>query len=118
MEHKELKVWRESIELVVDIYDLTKNFPKEEIYSLTSQLKRAAVSIPSNISEGAARNSDKEFIKYLYISLGSLAELDTQLIISQRLGYIKDVNNISERVINTRKMLLGLIKYLKKKQIK
>ena len=87
MNHKDLDIWKESIELTKKIYLITKNFPKEEIYGLTSQIRRSCISIPSNIAEGSARNHDKEFIQFLYISLGSLAELDTQLIISKEIGY-------------------------------
>ncbi len=87
---KDLEVWKKGITLVTDIYVLTKNFPKEEVYGLTNQLRRAAVSIPSNIAEGAARQSNKEFIHFLYIALGSFVELDTQLIIAQNLNYINE----------------------------
>jgi len=86
--HRDLDVWKNRIELVKKIYILTKDFPKEEIYTLTSQIRRSAISIPSNIAEGAARNSKKEFIQFLYIALGSAAELETQLI-----GLIKYLKN-------------------------
>jgi four helix bundle protein len=86
--HGDLDVWKNGIELVKKIYILTKDFPKEEIYTLTSQIRRLAISIPSNIAEGAARNSKKEFIQFLYIALGSAAELETQLI-----GLIKYLKN-------------------------
>ena len=82
--HKDLKVWEKSIDLAEEIYKITKNFPKEELYGITSQIRRAAVSISANIAEGAARNSNKEFIQFLYIALGSLSELETELIISKR----------------------------------
>ncbi len=72
--HKDLKVWKESMELVVLIYAATKEFPKDELYGLTSQIRRASISIPSNIAEGAGRNGSKEFIRFLYIALGSLSE--------------------------------------------
>src|SRR5690625_6766593 len=75
--------------MVNEMYQITKDFPKEESYGLTSQIKRSAVSVPSNIAEGAARNSNKEYIHFLYIALGSLMELDTQLLISYNLQYIK-----------------------------
>ena len=81
--HKDLDVWKESILLVKDIYEISSNFPKEEIYGLTLQIRRNATSIPSNIAEGAARNTKKEFLKFLYIALGSLSELETQLIIAK-----------------------------------
>jgi four helix bundle protein len=83
--HKDLKVWQESIRLVTTIYDKTKSFPKDEIFSLTSQIRRCAISIPSNIAEGAARESNKEFIRFLYIAQGSISELDTQLLIAYNL---------------------------------
>lgn len=86
--YKNLLVWQKSIDLVTDIYKLTKSFPKDEIYGLVSQMQRAVVSVPSNIAEGSERNSDKEFAKFLHISRGSLAELETQIIISEKLGYI------------------------------
>jgi four helix bundle protein len=86
--HRDLDVWKNGIELVKKIYILTKDFPKEEIYTLTSQIRRSAISIPSNIAEGAARNSKKEFIQFLYIALGSAAELEAQLI-----GLIKYLKN-------------------------
>jgi four helix bundle protein len=79
--HEDLKVCQESKNLVSLIYALASKFPKEEIYSITAQIKRATISVPSNIAEGAARDSNKEYIHFLYISLGSVSELDTQLII-------------------------------------
>jgi four helix bundle protein len=114
--HKDLKVWKEAMALAKGIYELTRDFPKEETYGLVSQIRRAAVSIPSNLAEGAARNSNKEFIQYLYVSLGSLAELETQLLLSRDLGYAQS-KGINERVERVRKLLLGLIKYLKGKAV-
>jgi four helix bundle protein len=78
MDHKDLDVWKKSMNLVVLIYDITSKFPSDERFGLTSQMRRAAVSIPSNIAEGAARKGDKEFIQFLMIALGSLSELETQ----------------------------------------
>lgn len=115
--HKDLDVWKESMALAKQVYGLTKSFPKEEIYGLVSQMRRATVSIPSNIAEGAARNSDKEFIQFLYVSLGSLAELETQLLLSRELGFLKN-EEINGNVERTRKLLLGLIKYLRGKSVK
>jgi len=111
--HKDLNVWKEAMNLAKGIYSLTKHFPKEEIHGLVSQMRRAAVSIPSNIAEGAARDSHKEFIRFLYTSLGSLAELETQLLLSKELGFAKD-SEIYEDIERIRKMLFGLIKYLRK----
>ncbi|MCF8295976.1 MAG: four helix bundle protein [Saprospiraceae bacterium] len=117
MFHKDLDVWKNSIELVKSIYIITKNFPKEELYGLTSQIRRCAVSIPSNISEGAARNSVKDYIRFLYIAAGSLAELDTQLIISKELNYIsKDKFDEFEVSLDSiAKMLQGVIRYQRDK---
>jgi four helix bundle protein len=78
MDHKDLDLWKKSMNLVVLIYDITSKFPSDERFGLTSQMRRAAVSIPSNIAEGAARKGDKEFIQFLMIALGSLSELETQ----------------------------------------
>ena len=111
--HKDLKVWKKSVDLVEEIYKITKEFPKEELYGLISQIRRAAVSISANIAEGAARNSNKEFIQFLYVALGSLSELETELIISERIGYLKDGEIIFKKIIEIRKLLLGLIKYRK-----
>ncbi|HBX50590.1 MAG TPA: four helix bundle protein [Bacteroidales bacterium] len=86
--HKDLDAWKSSVEFVTQMYKITESFPKSEEFGLKDQLRRAAVSIPSNIAEGAARNHTKEFIQFLYISLGSLSEVETQLIIAQNLNYI------------------------------
>ena len=86
--YKELTVWQKSIELVVEVYELTDKFPKVEMYGLISQMRRSAVSIPSNIAEGCARQNNKETIQFLYVSLGSIAELETQLLIAKELNYI------------------------------
>lgn len=114
--HKDLDIWKESIELVKMIYEITAKFPKEEIYGLTTQIRRCAISVPSNIAEGAARNSKKEFIQFLYIALGSLSELDTQLIISKSLGYLnKEYENLFEIIEKIKSKILGLIRYLRNK---
>ena len=114
--HKDLDVWKESMTLAKEVYKLTKSFPQEETYGLASQMKRAAVSIPSNIAEGAARNSSKEFIQFLYMSLGSLAELETQLLLSRELGFLKN-EELNGSVEQIRRMLLGLIKYMRGKRV-
>jgi four helix bundle protein len=82
--YKELKIWQKSVELAVRIYEITKEFPKEELYGLTSEIRRCAISIPSNIAEGAGRNSKKEFNNFLGISNGSSCELETHMIIAQK----------------------------------
>ena len=96
------------MDLVEEIYKLTDTMPKTEVYGLTSQIRRSAVSIPSNIAEGAARNHSKEFMQFLYVALGSVAELETQLLLAERLQFIPmaPIGNLSE----IKKMLLGLIK--------
>ena len=111
---KDLEIWQKGIELVVDIYKTTKNFPKDELYSLTSQLKRAAVSIPSNIAEGCGRHYTAEYKQFLYVTIGSCAEVQTQLIIASKLGYLKDCNakNLLDRTEEISKMTMGLIKKL------
>ena len=86
-DHKDLLVWQKAGDLVLQVYKLSKSFPKEELYGLSDQMRRAAVSIPSNISEGSQRGSDKEFSHFLRIALGSSAELETQLILCQKLGF-------------------------------
>jgi four helix bundle protein len=113
--HKDLDAWKKSIEFVKDIYDKTKCFPKEELFGTTNQIRRSAVSIPSNIAEGAARNHKGEFIQFLYISLGSLSELETQLIISREIKYLDEnqFKSLNEKLEIIRKLLIGLIKFLK-----
>ena len=86
--HHELKVWRTAIKLAKSVYELTRELPKEELYGLTSQMRRAATSIASNIAEGAARNGTKEFIQFLYIAVGSANELDTHVEISKEVGFM------------------------------
>ncbi len=111
--HKDLKVWQKSIEFVEYIYTITNDFPKDELYGLTSQMRRCAVSVPSNIAEGSARNHNKEFIQFLYVSLGSLSELETQLIIAVKIGYLSEFNE--KEMHEIRKMLQGLILNIKRK---
>jgi four helix bundle protein len=114
MDHKNLEVWKKSIDLTLCIYELTRTFPKEEMYGITQQMRRSAISVPSNIAEGCARKNDKETIQFLYISMGSLAELETQFVISQKLGYC-NTSDITEQITNVKQLILGLIKYLKTK---
>jgi len=115
--HKDLDVWKKSIEFVTEIYKVSKDFPKEEIYGITSQIRRAAVSIPSNISEGAGRSSDKEFAHFISIALGSIAETETQLIIVKNLGYLSenDFSKLENNLTDIRKMTLGLKKFINDK---
>jgi len=111
---KDLDIWKRSVKLVEDVYKTTNPFPKEEIYGLTSQLKRAVISIPSNISEGFARFHNKEYRQFLYISLGSCAELTTQIIIASRLEYLEKnkANKLLNEIEEISKMIMSLIKKL------
>ena len=90
--HKDLDVWKKLMDLVEDIYRLTKSFPEAEKYGLTNQIRRCAVSISSNIAEGVGRKTDKEFVQFCYIALGSLSELETQLLIAERLEYCQNID--------------------------
>ncbi len=114
-DYKDLNVWKESMDLVEDIYRLVKYFPREEIYALSNQLKRAVVSIPSNIAEGQNRNTLKEFIQFLYIALGSVSEVETQILIAQRLNYIQNIDNELKQITKIRKMINALINSIKGK---
>ncbi len=112
--HKELDVWKESIDMVTNIYRLTAEYPDSEKFGLVSQMRRAAVSIPSNIAEGAARGTNKEYIHFLNISLGSLSELETQILISHNLKYINSVE-ILGNLEKIQAKLYKLRNYLKSK---
>ncbi|MDY0150759.1 MAG: four helix bundle protein [Candidatus Cloacimonas sp.] len=113
---RDLKLWQVSMNLVTDIYRATESFPKNEAYGLTSQIRRCAVSVPSNIAESSSRNNYKEFIQFLYIANGSLSEFETQLEIAVRLKYIPDIDQFSENLKLIRSMLSGLINSLKENQ--
>ena len=109
---KELKVWQKSVDLSVAIYKLTDKFPQKEQYAISSQMNRGAVSIPSNIAEGAGRNTKKDFNYFLGIALGSSFELETQLIIANQLGYLSEdsLNKIISELNDIQKMIRGLQK--------
>ena len=115
--YKELQVWRKSYQLCLHIYTITKTFPSDEKYGISSQLRRAAVSIPSNIAEGYGRKSIKEYLQFLYIAYGSLSELETQILLSGDLGYInKAVLEQTEKDTgDIERMLKALIKSLENK---
>ncbi len=115
MIHNKLEAWKYAMELVKEVYSATMDIPEAERFGLTNQLRRAVVSIPSNIAEGSARSSDKEFIQYLYHSLGSIAEVETQLIICEGLNYLKVTEKLKNDLQDTRQLILGLIKYLRSK---
>ncbi len=110
-------MWKRSVKSAVILYKTTEEFPGEEKFGLINQIRMAGVSIPSNIVVGCGRNSDKDLIRFLYIALGSLAEVETQLIISEKLNYIdnKTIKNMTNELAEIKKMSLGLIRYLKKK---
>ncbi|MEW5948571.1 MAG: four helix bundle protein [Thermodesulfobacteriota bacterium] len=114
--HHKLTVWNRGIKMVTDVYRLTERFPGHELYGLTSQIRRSAVSIPSNIAEGAARNGTKEYINFLSIAQGSCSELETQMIIAKNLGYDSDGNiaSILEELDEISMMITGLQKSLRK----
>ena len=113
--HKDLDTWREAVALAKNVYKLTRSYPKEEVFGLVSQMRRAAVSVASNIAEGAARQGNRELVKFLYVAAGSASELDTQLEISKGIG-MTDVGSIDEVQGSTHRvsrMLQGLIRSVK-----
>jgi len=113
--YRDLIVWQKAMELTKQVYQMTISFPQDEVYGLTSQIRRCAVSIPSNIAEGRGRNSDKEFIRFLNIALGSLYELQTQLELAQAFQYLPSITEVDNRSIEIEKMLNALINSKKSK---
>ena len=114
--YRDLDVWQQSRELVKLVYPLTKKFPKDEQFGLTSQLRRAAVSVPSNIAEGCGRNHSKDSIQFFFIARGSLYEIETQLILVSDLGFITndDLQQAMEQVTRCKKLINGFINYFQK----
>ncbi len=112
--HHRLEAWQEAMTLVKQVYSVTNTFPKDEIYGLVNQMRRSAVSVPSNIAEGAARDSNPEFVRFLTIARGSLSELETQLIIARDLAYTND-DQILTQVDRVFALIGGLINSIKKK---
>jgi four helix bundle protein len=112
--YKELKVWQRSYQLCLDIYKTTKGFPKEERYGLTSQIRRAALSVPCNIAEGYGRKTTPEYIRFLYIAYGSNCEMETQVFLSGDLGYLKaeEFEKLQADIGEVERMLKALIKSL------
>ena len=110
-DYKDLKVWQKGIEITDKIYSITERFPKSELYSLTAQMRKAPVSIPSNIAEGFARHHSGEYRQFLYISLGSCAELDTQLIIANKRDYLakEELEELAEDINHESRMLASFI---------
>jgi four helix bundle protein len=112
--YRDLVVWQLGVKLAKEIYTLTAKFPRHEVYGLADQLRRASVSIPSNIAEGQARRSVADFRRYLFIALGSLAELDTQLVLAQEFGYLttNDIAAVNDLILELRKKIHTLINNL------
>lgn len=117
--YRDLKVWQLGMELVTAVYEVTRSFPKAEVFGLTSQVQRAAVSIPSNIAEGHARCGTREFLHFITIALGSLAETETQLLVAHRLEYVDNeaLGSLMKRCDQVGKMLRALQKALKAKEL-
>jgi four helix bundle protein len=117
--YKDLKVWQRSYKLCLEIYRVTKGFPKEERYGLTSQIRRAAASVPSNIAEGYGRKTTPEYIKFLYVAYGSNCELETQILLSGDLGYIETdkLKKLQNEIGEVERMLKALIKSLENKHL-
>jgi four helix bundle protein len=115
--HERLDVWNKAIDLVMTCYKATETFPKEERFGLTSQIRRAAVSIPANIAEGAARDSQKEFTYFLSNAQGSASELETELLIAHKLGYLAETNHTALRASldSIGRMIVGLSKSIKRR---
>ena len=113
---KELRIWQRSHQLVLDVYGITKNFPKEEVYGLTSQMRRSSASIPTNIAEGCGRNSDAELCRFSVIAMGSASELEYQLLLSNELNYLQiiDYKRLNDELVEIRKMINMFIQTLQK----
>lgn len=111
--HRDLDVWQRGMDMVAEIYQLTGHWPASEKYGLTTQLRRAAVSVPSNIAEGSARRTAADFSRFLDIAQGSLAEIETQLEIAKRIGLIDGYSGLNNHLVSMRRMLIGLQQHLK-----
>lgn len=111
---RDLNIWKKGIEIVEVIYRITKQFPKEEVYGLTAQMRRAAVSIPANVAEGFSRKFNKEYHQFLYVALGSSSELETQVEIAYRLGYLErnESEHLNEIMNHFNRMSMNLLKLL------
>ncbi|HEY9098920.1 MAG TPA: four helix bundle protein [Thiobacillus sp.] len=113
--HRSLNAWKQAMELVVNVYSVTATFPQHEQYGLVSQLRRAAVSVPANIAEGAARNGSKEFLHFLGIASGSLSELDTLIDLSRQLGYVENTEELNAKVDDVSGLVMGLASSIRRK---
>jgi four helix bundle protein len=118
LSHRDLKVWQKAVDFVDRVYDMTENFPKHEMYGLTSQVRRASVSVPSNIAEGNGRGTTQDYIRFLYQGYGSLMEVDTQVHIARRRNYItpNDESGLIEQLSEIGRMLNGLISSLERRK--
>ncbi|PNS37000.1 four helix bundle protein [Mesotoga sp. B105.6.4] len=118
MEIERLNIWKLGVELAKDVYILTEKFPKKEVYSLTDQIRRAVVSVPSNIAEGKGRSSAKDFINFLSVARGSLYELATQLYIATEIGHLseQDFSSLSNRIEDLSHKIIAMTKYLRSKK--
>ena len=112
--YRDLEIWKHGIELVKDIYEITNNFPKHEVYGLSSQMRRSAISIPSNVAEGFRRFHNKDYARFLHIALGSCAELETQITIAKELKYIpkESETKLLEKIDHICRMITNLLKKL------
>ena len=114
-DYQKLEVWQMAMRLVEEVYKRTRNFPKEELFGLTSQVRRAAISIPSNIAEGASRAGSREFLQFLHIARGSASELETQLLLAKNLGYLSEADDVMATLISVKRLVNGLIRSLKER---
>jgi four helix bundle protein len=114
-DYQELIAWQKAMDLAQGVYACTRGFPKEEVYGLTGQIRRAAVSIPSNLAEGASRAGSKEFIQFLHVARGSASELETQLLLAERIGYLPDGKELLAKLAGVKQLINGLIRSLKGK---
>jgi four helix bundle protein len=115
--HEKLEAWSQAIDFVIDVYKSTESFPKEEKFGLTSQIRRAAVSVPANIAEGAGRQSDKEFVHFLSNAQGSASELETELVIAYRLGFLNETTfaHLNDSLNRIGRLITGLSQHLKRR---
>lgn len=113
--HEDLDAWKLGMDVVDAVYQLTASFPREEMFTLTSQMRRAAISIPTNIAEGAAKESDKDKLRFYIISRGSLSELETELKIAERQHYVDDTKALDKLLYRESRVLSGLINSVKRK---
>ena len=113
--HEKLDVWKLSVEMVTKVYEYTKAFPADERFGLTSQIRRAAVSVPANIAEGAARQHNKEFVQFLFVAQGSTSELETEILIAKKLGYLDEVrySELYAEINTIARMLVGLTNHVR-----